>query len=71
MPRNCLEIGPKLQFPTHSVKQGSVAKEARNKNIFGLWLPCYTLGEIADKVDLTQNADKEILNKSAELPKFL
>jgi len=38
---------------------------------FELWLACYTQEEIADKVDLTQNAIKEILNKSAELPKHL
>lgn len=46
------------------------AKEARNRRIFDLWLACWTNKEIADDVNLTEEAVRQVTQETADLPKL-
>jgi ParB-like nuclease domain len=44
------------------------AKEARNRRIFDLWMACYTLEQIAERVAVHKDTVSEVCRNLAELP---
>jgi len=47
-----------------------IAKDARNRRIFELWLACHTQQEIAEAVGLTEEGVRLVTQETASLPKL-
>ena len=59
-----------MPFLTHFVNKLLVAKGARNKKIFKLWLACYTQKELAEVAEVLEEGVRKIISQQMEtLPK--